>query len=381
MSPLRKVRQRLFLQIWAGFALVAMLCGFTAGLTATAIHRGFGQVPVADYAVFEADGQHVAGNAALPSQQQEQGWYGHHDGRGAVLELEDGRWISITWGRDTPGAHVFVPIMVGLAMGLGCWPLARRVTRRLEALEGATEAWSGGELSARVPVEGIDEVAQLATSFNRAAARIEELVTSQRTMLASASHELRSPLARIRMALEILGDGGELDPAERSRWLEGATKDIAELDELIEDLLLASRLHLAERGREPVDVLALLVEEGARLGVPVEGPALTVEGDGKALRRAIRNLLENAQRHGEPPVQARIEGHTVLVDDHGPGVPAELRERIFEPFFRPAGHAEGADGGVGFGLALVRRVAEAHGGTAVCRERPGGGARFELSLG
>ncbi len=381
MSPVTKLRQRLFLQIWAGFALVALLCGATAGLTATAIHRGIGQVPVADYAVYEADGQLLAGNAELPSPQDEQGWYGGHDGRGAVLELQDGRWISIAWDREVPGAHVFVPLMVALAMGLGCWPLARRVTRRLEALEAGTEAWSSGELSARVPVEGIDEVAQLASSFNRAAARIEELVTAQRTMLASASHELRSPLARIRMALEILGDGAQLDPAERIRWLGGATKDIAELDELIEDLLLASRLHLAKRGREPVDVLVLLVEESARLGLVAEGDALTVEGDAKALRRALRNLLENAQRHGSPPVEARIHGHTVVVEDRGPGVPDELRERIFEPFFRPAGHAEGADGGVGFGLALVRRVAEAHGGTAVCGERSGGGARFELTLG
>jgi signal transduction histidine kinase len=230
-----------------------------------------------------------------------------------------------------------------------------------------------------VPVEGRDEVAVLASSFNRAAVRIEALVGAQRTLLASASHELRSPLARIRVALELMG-------AERPDLRERVAGDIAELDDLIAELLLASRLETVEQleRSEDVDLLGLVAEEASRAGAEVSGRPVTVRGDAKMLRRLARNLLENAARHGAPPVEASVEplagGRARLaVCDRGAGVPEAERERIFAPFYRLSTRPPG-DGGSGLGLALVRQIARRHGGEARCLPREGGGTCFEVEL-
>ncbi|MCA9572718.1 MAG: sensor histidine kinase, partial [Myxococcales bacterium] len=129
-----------------------------------------------------------------------------------------------------------------------------------------------------------------------------------------------------------------------------------------------------------VDLRALLAEEAAHTGARVEGPAREVEGDPGLLRRLVRNLLENAARHGGGEVEARTTAEGFEVADRGPGVRPEDRELIFEPFHRPAGHSEGADGGVGLGLWLVREIATRHGGSVRCEAREGGGARFVVRL-
>ena len=188
-------------------------------------------------------------------------------------------------------------VALAAAIALGAFPVVRRITRRLERLRAQVDALGAGQLSARVDVRGKDEIASLAQSFNRAAERIEKLVSSQRGALASASHELRSPLARIRVAIELV-DGAEGD-ALRAR----VAPDVAELDALIGELLLASRLDALAPGqalerRESVDLLGLAAEEAARTGAEVAGDPALVEGDPNLLRRLIRNLLENARRHG-----------------------------------------------------------------------------------
>jgi signal transduction histidine kinase len=288
------------------------------------------------------------------------------DGRSLVARPPRGAWRP-------GGPFVFMLGLLALAIGIGAYPVVRRLTARLERLQAGVESLGAGDLAARVRVEGRDEIGRLAESFNQAAARIEALVGAHKALLANASHELRTPLARIRLAVELMKE--RADPRRR----EELEADIAELDALIDEILLASRLDASATvdATEPVDLLALAAEECARYdGAAVEGEAVLVQGEARLLRRLLRNLLENARRHGAPPVDVRVRragaAAEVSVCDAGPGIPAADRERAFRPFYRAAGAADGR--GAGLGLALVRQIARRHGGDAwyVERERPGG---------
>lgn len=304
-----------------------------------------------------------------------------------TLELPDGRWIAARLPRRerspplVPLGLVLTLGLLALAVAVGAYPVVRRATRRLERLQASVEALGAGDLAARVTVEGRDEVATLASSFNRSAERIERLVSAHKTLLANASHELRSPLARIRMAVEMLKTDAK--PELRTEL----ERDIAELDVLVDEILLASRLDAgpAPDAREDVDFLALAAEECARVDAALDGEPVTVRGEPRLLRRLIRNLLENARRYGAgSPIEVRVGrsahgGAELRVCDRGPGVPEAERERIFEPFYRPAGARE-REGGVGLGLALVRQIARRHGGDATCLARDGGGSCFAVLL-
>ena len=191
------------------------------------------------------------------------GWLDGRGGPAWAIRLPDERWIvARAPGRRGPPVLGIVAFLgsIALVVAICAYPLVRRLTRRLERLQAGVESLGAGDLGARVKVEGKDEVARLAESFNRAAARIEELVGSHKLLLANASHELRTPLSRIRLGVELLKEGA--DP-KRKRELES---DIAELDQLIDEILLSSRLD-AVKGldqREEIDLLALAAEEGAR---------------------------------------------------------------------------------------------------------------------
>ena len=291
-------------------------------------------------------------------------WLGGRGGPAWAIRLPDGRWVV---ARPPPraGRHVLSVIgflgAIALTVAICAYPLVRRLTRRLERLQEKVDSLGAGELSARVQVEGKDEVARLAESFNRAAARIEELVGAQKLLFANTSHELRTPLSRIRLAVELFK--GSADP-RRKQELE---RDIAELDALIEQILLLSRLQ-SQAGAvvgERVDLLALAAEEAARFeACAVAGEPVLVTGDPHLLRRMVRNLIDNAQRHGRPPVAVSVRpvaGRALLtVCDAGDGVPVAEQERVFEPFVRASGKR--SDGGTGLGLALVRQIARRHGG-------------------
>ncbi|MFN7152153.1 MAG: ATP-binding protein [Acidovorax sp.] len=290
------------------------------------------------------------------------------------------------WTRP-PFGFLWLLGILSLAVAVGVYPIIRRLTLRLEALQRSVQKFGEGDLSVRVPAQGQDEVADLARQFNAAAERVETLVKSHKSLLANASHELRSPLTRIRMGLELMG-GQQPSPAFREEIL----RNIAELDQLVDEILLASRLDAREADVgtvELVDLIGLAAEECARvdadLDVSSSPDSVEVRGVSKLLRRAIRNLLENARRYstGEITVvvhrrHGRAEVH---VCDHGPGVPVTHRERIFEPFYRLPGASERA-GGVGLGLALVRSIAGRHNGTVHCQDRADGasGACFVLAL-
>ncbi|MBQ0931635.1 HAMP domain-containing histidine kinase [Ideonella sp. 4Y16] len=293
-------------------------------------------------------------------------------------------WWRLMLPRDWPAGAALAGLLAALfvAVAAGAWPVVRGLTRRLERLRQGVEAFGGGALDQRVPVQGRDEVAAVAASFNQAADRIQALLQSNQSLLANASHELRSPLARLKMAVSMLDDA---PPAMREKLGREIHTNIAELDALVEEVLLSSRLEAGapQELDDSIDLAALAAEEAARVQAEVQGAALRVRGSERLLRRGLRNLLENARRYGGDEVTLLLaespEGPRVRVCDRGPGVPEDLRERIFEPFYRLPGHAE-REGGVGLGLALVRQIAQAHQGSVRCEPREGGGSCFVLTL-
>jgi signal transduction histidine kinase len=278
-----------------------------------------------------------------------------------------------------PATAVAVVLLVA---GVATIPLARRLARPIERLTDAARELGQGDLSRRAPAPASrrrrgDELTQLTDAFNEMAERVERLVHGERELLANVSHELRSPLARIRMALALLPR--DVDSGARVEALE---RDLDELDGLIEDVLTTARLDASGLPIElaPVDVGALLAElaERARTDPIVAGralvaaavPALSIVADRGLLRRALWNLIENAAKYGAPPITlnaGRVAGDLVeiSVTDRGEGIPAGDRERVFAAFYRAdrARTPTGAPRGVGLGLTLARRVAEVHGGT------------------
>jgi len=280
-------------------------------------------------------------------------------------------------------AHLIGAIaLFGVALAIAAYPVARRLSRRVETLKQHVDRLGEGQLDIRAPIQGRDEIADLARSFNASADRIERLVDHKRQLLADTSHELRTPLTRIRMALELLRAG------PRPELLDRVDRDIEELDDLIGELLMASRIDAidSQLERDEVDLLALAAEEAAgRDEIATRGEAVRVAGDARLLRRLLRNLIENALRHGEPPVEVEVSHDPasrcarIRIADRGPGVAPAERERIFEPFYRPEGESN-ASGGVGLGLSLVRRIAEAHGGSVRCESADSGGSAFVVTL-
>ena len=294
-------------------------------------------------------------------------------------------WLMPPWLAQGLPAFLLSLILLFMAVAVGAWPVVNRLTRRLKALRRGVQVFGAGDLAHRVAVEGADEVAALAHSFNEAAQQVQDLVTANRSLLANASHELRSPLARLKMAVSLMD---ELPPERISQIKAEINQDIRELDALVEEVLLASRLDVrTDLQRSSVDLMGLVTEEAQRVGAQVDiqpdAQLQNVQGDERLLRRAVRNLLENARRYGGPEVLLELSisrGQVLIaVNDRGPGVPPEQRERIFEPFYRLPGHAEHA-GGVGLGLSLVRQIAQRHGGQVICGAREGGGSRFMITL-
>jgi signal transduction histidine kinase len=316
-----------------------------------------------------------------------------HQGRFYVAApiLVDGRVVGVLeaspMARSFPAPSLFRPLlMIALVMliaGVASGPLARRISLPIERLTAAVRSFGGGDLSARVTTMrkhrwrrhhyAPDELEQLTRAFNEMADRIERMVRGQKELLANISHELRSPLARIRVALELLPRD-----AKNEARLRDVEADLIELDRLIEDVLTTARLDASGLPThvEPVDLGELLRQLAARAehdpataGKPVRasgGAGIIANADGALLKRALWNLVENAAKYGAPPIEieaAREDGSIALrVRDAGAGVAPEERERIFEPFYR-SDKARTPGNGFGLGLTLARRVAEVHGGT------------------
>jgi len=306
------------------------------------------------------------------------GWEPHRSKRhreaSFVLKLPDNRWI-VAHIQEFDNRRPIIGLIlifgtIAAAVGIGSYPLVRKLTGRLDRLQQGVRKMGEGDLAARVKVEGRDEIATLAESFNTSASRIEDLVSSNRALLANASHELRTPLSRIRLGIELL----ESEPSQKRK--DALQQDIAELDTLIDEILMMSRLDSGEVGvMDPqTDLLGIVAEEASRFEeVNFQGEVPPFAGNEKLIRRLVRNLLSNASKYGKPPIEAKLsqsaEEIILTVSDAGPGIAADEREKIFQRFYRTPGRQNIE--GYGLGLPLVRQIAELHGGTVVVLDKPG----------
>ena len=353
------------------------------GVQQQAVERLSGRLH-ADIGLFDADLTPIAAaGRPVPAPERSNGSVGWLRSEGPPawsFRLPDRRWIVARGPARIPnplsGAVMFLGTMA-VAIAVCAYPVVRGLTKRIERLQAGVETLGAGNLATRVAVGGRDEVARLAASFNRAAARIEELVGAHRLLLANASHELRTPLSRLRLGIELYGD--KPNPKTKAEL----ERDIAELDDLIEEILLASRLDVAATPAtmEHLDLLALVAEECAHYDdCTLEGVPISLSGEPRLLRRLVRNLLENAERHGKPPVRVELRrdgGTAVLrVIDAGCGIPEAQREQVFTPFFQLAGDRKGT----GLGLSLVRQIARLHGGEAVATSRPDAPSCFVITI-
>ncbi len=288
-----------------------------------------------------------------------------------------------------------------LVLALVSIPLARSVTAPLVNLSGLARRFGKGDLTARVHSKRRDEIGQLGRAFDDMADRIAALRRSEKELLANISHELRTPLARIRLALELVSDG---DSAKVSSYLSDIGEDLGELEQLLDDVMSTARSDLARDSAgdalpplhfEPLSGSTVLEAAVARFQVrapdrrletdiPTDLP--TLEADPSLLRRVLDNLLDNAKKFSEEPVRlsgrASADGEHVIfeVRDRGIGISTEDQARIFEPFFRSDPSRTRATGGVGLGLAVVKRIVEAHAGSIEVESELGRGTRFTVTL-
>lgn len=268
--------------------------------------------------------------------------------------------------------------------------VAHEVIRRslgpLRVLHAGVERVSAGELSVVVPVTSRDELGALSAAFNAMAARVREMLAARDRLLRDVSHELRSPLTRMKVAFALLPDG------EKKELL---SADLAEMETMIGELLELERLRdgrgleLGRHDLAPILRSAAAAFEGAPPGVLLELPdgELAARVDPEKMRTVLRNLLENAVKYAfaeSAPVRlsAARDGEAIVlrVRDDGPGIPEADRASLFEPFFRVDRSRSKKTGGYGIGLSICKRIVEAHGGTIALEESPGRGATFAVRL-
>jgi len=283
--------------------------------------------------------------------------------------LPDGRWLVIVLDRVAvpSDANMMIVFLFGIALlvAVTTYPFIRRISGRLERLQASVETIGAGDFSTRVKIEGRDEIALLAKSFNETA---EKLVSAQRLLLANASHELRTPLSRIQLGLEMLGKDNS---PQRHAMLR---RDIQELNALIHELMMMARLESGiEDEREKIDIMALVAEEAARYpDCILEGEPTILFGNLRLLKHLMRNLLDNAYIHGKVPVSVWVvperDRVTLWVIDSGKGIPDAEQEAVFQPFYR-AKNKQNVQG-FGLGFPIIQKIAAAHHATIEIENTP-----------
>ena len=302
-----------------------------------------------------------------------------------------------------PGLGILIAI---ISSGLVCYILARYLTSPIVQLRGATQKLASGDLTARAGMPASrrhDEMAELMRDFDRMAERLEDLVTAQNRLLTDISHELRSPLARLNVALELARQRS--GPEARSA-LDRIDRETNRLNQLIQRLLTIARLEAGDESIEKIPVhLEQMINEIAKdaafeaqgRGCQVEATIVddcVVVGSPGLLHSAIENVVRNAIRytHDGTSVEVRLEQGVgqpngasvpeavVRVTDSGPGVPEDALDKLFRPFYRIDDARGRQTGGVGLGLAITDRAVRLHGGTIRVSNRPQGGLMVEIRL-
>ncbi len=325
------------------------------------------------------------------------------DARGSVLDQvgacpEPQLTVPVARAGTTLGSvEVCVPRARSWAAWRVLWPLAiaaavlwavsgklaHRLTRPLAHLASVARDIGDGRLKSRARLRRHEagEVGVLGEAINDMAAKIERQMAEQRELLAAVSHELRTPLARMRVLIELAAEG------QAEQHLAELDREIGEMDALVGELLASSRLDFSALRLRPLDAHAVAARALERAGAPErllddQTSAASFQGDATLIARALANLLDNAKKHGGGVTAMRIKSRpgrlAFEVEDAGPGFSGEATRRLFQPF------ASGDDSpsSLGLGLALVRRIAEAHGGSAYAENRKEGGARvgFEVKV-
>jgi two-component system, OmpR family, sensor kinase len=306
-------------------------------------------------------------------------------------------WPSDPWDAiDTPDIRAVLFVFALAISGLVCWSLALYVSKPVVRLQSSVRSLAAGNLDSRVGTEFSrrhDELGVLARDFDTMADHVRTLVASKEALLRALSHELRSPLARLRVALSLGRRGSDLE-----RQFDRIELETERLDAIIGQMLQLSHLRAIEptRVRTPVDLTTLLTEvvEDARIEANAANkqvawsPSLPteIEGDPNLLRSAIENVLRNAVRFTREGTAVEVSmlrdgsNTRILIDDQGPGVPEGELTKIFEPFHRTAESRDRDSGGTGLGLAITERIVTLYGGEVRARNRNGGGLSVEIKL-
>lgn len=302
-----------------------------------------------------------------------------------TVRLSDSHWLSLTMGvPETPPQlpWAFVAAMAAMAaiVVLASLWAVRRVTAPLGVVTRAARRFGRDVNAPPIAETGTLEMREVAQAFNEMQARLQATLRNRTTMLGALSHDLRTPLTLLRLRIETMPDS-----EDRARML----ASVDTLEAMVTATLAYARDSMSVEPWRRTDTGALvesIVDDMADAGMPVtlvtaEGQVLPCQPT--SLRRAITNLLDNAVKYG---TRARVmvdgtrDGVRITIDDDGPGIPAEDRDRVFEPFFRLEPSRSRESGGTGLGLAIARAVAETHGGRIVLANRPEGGLRATLEL-
>ena len=306
--------------------------------------------------------------------------------------------VAAHFGHGWLAAHPLRAVLLFGAPAVTLWTatgrVARRIAQPLYELTRAAQELGAGNLKARVSAAGFgfDETAVLSSAFNEMAARLERQLAEERELLASVSHELRTPLARIRLLVEIgrqagtgQGQGSGKDP----RTLDEIEREAIEIDALVGELLASARIEFQSVSPKPLEAVEIARRALERAGEDAAKlvsapPPLPFAADPTLIGRALANLIDNARKHGAGLVRLAVQadgaGVTFEVVDRGRGFAPGDESRVFERFYRGADPDAGSHGSLGLGLALVKRIADAHGGRVHAANEPGGGARVVLEL-